>query len=374
MRIISIIIKEILQMLRDKKGMAIMIAFPILLIMILGAAFSNVFSSDNSVPFRAEVLYKNESGEGLTSAFNSFKETIKEAGVNLIEEKNVEEAKASIQSTGYACYIILSDDSIKIYKNDRYDLHANYVEAIFNGFVQRYNAISEIGRTRPLMLEKILSEVQRESVIQKVTLDAKKSPRAVDYYTVTMITLIILYGSMTGSYGISGERTRGTGRRILAAPLGKGEYLFGKTLGAVLVTILQILIVVLVSKYIIKAYWGDNLPLVFAVLISLIVLAISLGVGISYMVKKESTASSILNTLIPFLVFLGGGYTPLDQIGNSLILKLAEISPIRWANRTIFNVIYNSDTSQVLQTIALNLAVAAVFIGISSYIFKKEVA
>ena len=44
MNIISIIIKEVKQSFRDRKSMAMMILFPIALIVVISAAFSSSFS------------------------------------------------------------------------------------------------------------------------------------------------------------------------------------------------------------------------------------------------------------------------------------------------------------------------------------------
>ena len=79
----------------------------------------------------------------------------------------------------------------------------------------------------------------------------------------------------------------------------------------------------------------------------------------------------IINVVIPVIVMLGGGYVPVDVMGE-FFRKLSVISPVKWANQAIFNVIYNSDLSYVPVSIAINLMVAALLITVSSIAYKKE--
>jgi ABC-2 type transport system permease protein len=371
MRTISVLVKELLHSIRDKKSMMLMIAFPILLILILGTAFANVFGDNENIKIDAKVLYKNESGSELTKAFDTFRQGIKDLGVTFIEVDDDEKAKMDIKDAKYSCYIKLYDKEIKIYKNDRYNFQATFVETVLNTFVERYNLIIEVVKVNPKALEAI-TVMKENKFVNKVSLERERTPRAIDYYAITMISLIILYSSMGGAYGIGGERTRKTGNRILLSPITKKEYLVGKISGLVLLTIIQIAIVVFVSKYLLKTYWGDNLPLVMLVLISEIIMAVSLGVGIAFIMKSESAASGVLNAIIPFMVFLGGGYVPLEQFNSDILLKITNISPVRWVNKSILNLIFSGDSSMIFTAIIINITTAVVMIVISSILFRKE--
>jgi ABC-2 type transport system permease protein len=76
--------------------------------------------------------------------------------------------------------------------------------------------------------------------------------------------------------------------------------------------------------------------------------------------------------MIPVLVFLGGSYAPVDGFQNKTFQAITYLSPVRWVNRSIFDVIYNSNYSKVSTAILINLCAAVIFIAISSLIFRKE--
>lgn len=374
MKILNIIIKEIKHNFRNKRSLAIMILFPIVLIVILGTAFSKVMSNDIKLG-EIRALYTVQGEGNVEKAFEDLKKGLKDYNVSFKETEDIEKAKESVKDSNYSCYILVNEDSkeIKIYKNDRYYLDASFVEGILNTFVQRYNVINEISEKNPRVLEEILKESDK-TFVKTETLNEKKEPRAVDYYGVTMTTLIVLYSSMTGAFAMRSEKNRKTEGRMMAAPVAKKEIFIGKTVGAVVVTILQILIVILFSKYILGVNWGDNIIILLLVIGSEIIMAVSLGIGVSFLTKTESAMNGILQLMIPVMVFLGGGYVPIEQFNSEMLNSISNFSPVRWVNSSILNIVFRDNYEKVLPTVAINITAAVIFLIIASMLFRREEA
>lgn len=369
MNIVNIMLKEVKQIFRDRQSMALMVAFPIVLILILGSALSGAFKSSINLD-DVNILYTSESGK-ISEGFNAFMDSAKEMEIKFTESKDFNNGLEKIKDADYTCYVALRNDGLTLYKNERYDFKANLVEGILQTFIDRYNVIFQIATVNPSALSKIDLNKTSESV-KMISLEGNRQPRAVDYYSVTMTTLIIMYAAGYGIWCINSERVLKTGNRMLSSPVRKHEILIAKLTGGVFATSLQILIVFIVSKYVIGAYWGNHIVIVLLILLSQIIMIISMGAGMSFVVKNEVAASSLVNTLIPFLVFLGGGYVPLEQFGSKTLLNIAKISPVRWANDSIFEAVFANSTSKAGYAIALNLGVAAIFIIFSSILFRKE--
>jgi ABC-2 type transport system permease protein len=373
MNIISILIKEIKQNLREKKGMTMMVLFPILLIAVLGTALTGAFTDARTFD-DIKVLYTVEGSNTVSSSFKIFIDKSKDIGIVYDEAKSVQEGMDSVKDVKYVSYIRVQEDEGKIllYKNNRYNnVEASLVEAVLESYVQRYNAMSEIVKINPAATDSITTESDT-SYVSEISLTKKRAPRAIDYYAVTMLTLIIMYASMTGAWAIKEEKVRKTGSRILCSPVRKYEMFIGKTFGSCLVTIIQAAVVVLFSKFVFKAYWGADMVTISALIISEIIMSISLGIAVAFMVKNENTMTGILNTLIPFTVFLGGGYIPLEQFGDTLLLKAANLSPLKWTHNAIFQVIYDGGSSFVTPALVINIGIAFVLMILSAYHFKKE--
>lgn len=374
MSVLNIITKEFKQNIRNWKANIMMVLFPIVLMIILGAAFSGVFNNNIEIN-DMKVLYTVNADEQLASAFRDFTNDIKKnTGISFEETSDVDKGIASAKDVVYSCYVLVTDkpEEIKIYKNNRYSLNANLLKSMISTFTTRYSAMSAIAKSNPQIVSTIMADTAMDFV-KTQSLDGKRQPGSMDYYGVTMLTLIVMYASMTGLWAIKSEQLQKTGNRMLCSPVNSYEILVGKVLGGILVTIVQFGIVILVSKYILKVYWGSNIWVILLIILSEAIMAISIGTGIAYLIKNDGAANGLLNTLIPIIVFFGGGYMPLSQMSGDL-LKITNISPLKWVNDSIFRVVYDGDYSKVIPAIAINLVVAAVFVVVSAVFTRKEAA
>lgn len=373
MNIINVMIKEMKQNLRSKKSLIMMILYPIVLMVVLGTALSGAF--DSSAGFsEINVLYTNPGGTPLAQAFQGFVARSQEMGMVFTLEPDREQGMQSIKSGAYACYVIVSGARVELVKNDSQAFRGILVETMLSTFTRRYNAVYEIAKANPAMAGEIMNRPASGDYVKTSSLSERKQPRALDYYAITMLTLIILYGSTRASYAIFNEKLMKTESRLYCAPVKKSALLLGKILGMLLITMLQVIIVVVFCKYLLGTYWGSHLGTVLLLLTSEVVFAVSLGIGMAFMARGEvGPAIGILNLIIPFLVFLGGGYVPIDSFGKT-ILMVANISPIKWINSAIFQVIYNNDFGTVLQSVLINVGLAVGLLVFAFFCVRKEVA
>lgn len=370
MNIWNFVVKEVKQNLRNFKGMTMMVLFPIVLILVLGTALTGMF--DSSSEFKEiEVIYSNQGNGAFSQAFNSFVQKGEDMGIKFIAAQSVEQGMESVKDGKYACFIKADAGGIELTKKDRYGLRADLVESILSTFLQRYNAISAIALHDPAAVGRLARENVSQDNVRLLSLGARKQPGAMDYYAITMLTLIIMYAALTGTYAIRDEKTSKTMNRLLASPARKYEILTGKILGTFLITLLQVSVVILFSKYLFKTYWGSHLGVVLGLVVTEVLMAVSLGIGITFILKNEMAVNSVLNLGIPVLVFLGGGYIPLNSFNKNLLL-IENISPVRWMNQAVFRVIYSNDFRLVTPALAINLSLALLFILIASLSIRKE--
>lgn len=373
MRILRIVIKEFKQNMRDYKANSMMVLFPIVLIAILGAAFSGMFS--NTITLGDEkVLYKIDVKENaqFAAAFESFREVLSdETGMVFEKTDDVEAAKAGTENHAYSALVHITENPLQInlYKNERAGFSTTLMENALNSFIKTYDAMVAIAVNNPSAFGKV--QVQdMDGYVRIRSLDPKRQPGSTDYYAITMLTLIMLYSSLTGFWGIRGEVEQKTAPRILCSPVRSFELLTGKVIGCIFVTIAQGLVVVLFSKWVLNAYWGQDILPVTLLVLTYAIMTVSLGVVLAFLIRSSDAASGILNTLIPLMVFLGGGYVPLSVM-NGFIGKLAQISPVYWINTALFKIIYERDYSGIPASIAINLGAAILFIVISALFSKR---
>ncbi|WP_027624184.1 SagG family ABC transporter permease subunit [Clostridium lundense] len=373
MKFIIIAIKEIKQNLRDKKSMAMMVLYPILLMIILGSALAGAF--DDSISFKdTKVVYKTEGKESISHNFKGFTKTLNNLGIETIETDDEKQAIEKVKDSTYVCYIKVDekDKKIDFYKNTRYNFKSDLIQTILNIYVDRYNTVMEIYKESSTMSGELIDE-KEVSYVNEISIQKNRSPRAIDYYAVTMLTMIILYAALYGAFGIGGEYIRNTFNRIMCAPIKKVEILGGKVLGNIVVNLLQSFIVILFSKYVLKAYFGDNMIPIYLVVLSEVIMAISIGVGVAFMTKKDTLSSALLNIIIPCITFFGGGYVPIGDFKSNTINLISNLSPLKWTNDALFTFIYSNNIQNIKIAIGINMIIAVVFLSISSLIYKRQV-
>jgi ABC-2 type transport system permease protein len=372
--VIKIIKKELKQSMREKKGNLMMILFPAVLIIILGMAFSGVFNNSYVID-DINVLYTNRDKGILANSFKEFVKHGEEMGILFESTDDIVAGMNSIKDSTHTCYILMESNAqeIRLFKNERFNFNASLVETVLSGFIQRYNAMAAIITENPAAISQIDMD-SYANYVHRVSVDKKRAPGSMDYYAVTVLTMILMYASLTGFWNIRGEQSLKTDKRMLSAPVQKHEILAGKVVGGISITIIQMLVVILFSKYVLNAYWGEHIWVILLILLSEVMMTISLGAGAAFALKNEGAAMSVLNTFIPVMVMLGGGYVPLESLaqGGGLLYKLTNISPIKWINQSIFRIIYDNDFSLVPTAIIINLAAAFIFITASSLMYKKE--
>ncbi|OPD19813.1 ABC transporter permease [Clostridium botulinum] len=373
MKILNILKKEILENFRDKKAMFLMTLFPMLLITILGTVFSGNFASTINIP-EINVMYSINKNVKIDKNFKDFtKEIQKNMKVNFKETKEEKDALEKISNGKADVYIkIPNDKKIYIYENNVRAFNSQLVSTLLDTFVDKVNMTKEVSSKNPMALSKIKVDNSPNFVNTK-TIDGKNSPRGIDYYAVTMLTMTILYGTAVGAMSIASEIKRRTYKRLICSNTSPLKILFSKILASFLVIAFQSFLIYLFSKYILGTNWGNNKLALISVVASLIFMAVSAGVCIANTIKNEGVMSIIIYMFVPVLTFLGGGYIPLDTIGSKMLNSVSNISPLKWSNDAIFKIIFGNDLSIFGTTMLINLGAGVLFLLIAMLFPRRDV-
>ncbi|NKF07130.1 SagG family ABC transporter permease subunit [Clostridium gasigenes] len=371
--ILNIIKKEILQNLRDKKAMFWMIFFPIIMIFILGNALSSVIGERSTAVPKTKIVYTIEKETDDTKKLeNFFNDSKEELNMDFIKNDDKESVLNDIKRGKFDCYLDIENaENIIVYSNDIKTFNAALVTNLLEIYGEKNNALSSIANENPQGLQFV--EVDSKPDFIKIrSLDKLEKPTALDYYSVTMLTMIILYATLTGAMTILGERVRRTMPRIACSPINRGTLFFGKLIGAFVIVTIQVGILFLFTKYVFRANWGSDLLPIIGILLTQILMAISLGMGLSRLFNNPNLISVFSNLIIILLNFLGGAYIPLEIFGpNNILISISNISPLKWTNESIFKIIYGQDYSLVAMAIFVNLAVALVFM-VLPLVFRRR--
>jgi ABC-2 type transport system permease protein len=372
MSILLIFRKEIKHIIRNPVNLIMLILFPLVLILILGTAFSGTF--DDSSQFKAiNVLYSdsNRSKPAAPVFLSHFVKAGTEMGIHFQKAGNLQEGLNSIKKGKFACFIYSGPKGLCLYKNDRLDFQARLVEAALNRSQKRYSLWNAISAINPAAIVNLGRDKPPSIFIQEIALNHQRKPRAIDYYAITMLTMIILYSMYIAVYAVKREQLSHTAGRLLCSPSGNYEILAAKIAATLSMLLLQVLLVITASKILFRVYWGDRPAAVIILFMAEAIMAVSVGTGLAFLIRSHITINGILNISIPVFTLFGGGYMQIEGFTKHF-LQLSNLSPLRWINKGLLQVIYAHDFSLLVPAVVINLGIAAIFIGIAAYFARQE--
>ncbi|RUS45348.1 ABC transporter permease [Cohnella sp. AR92] len=372
MNILRIARKEIIQSLRETRTFIFMLAFPIVLMLILGTALSNTFTT--SLVFEdLKLAYKIENADAPVSGYwTEFARSLEQNGVALSLLSANEDGKEKVKDGEYAAYAEIKPDGVEFFGSTKQTVESDILQGLVASFANRYSLAAAASRTEPESLAPLLAKAGSGDYVNETSLQADRAPGSMDYYAMAMSTMIAFYACMSASMLIRGERLRNTALRLSAAPISKGELFAGKVVGSTVVNFIFVVAVVAFSKWVFGADWGDHYGAILIVLFTEVLLAVSVGIGASYLFKGEGASAAVM-TFTQIASFVGGAYFPIGDIKGA-IGALANLSPLRWANEALTKIIYSNDVQALWPAVLLNVLFAIVFLTLSILFMRRKEA
>jgi ABC-2 type transport system permease protein len=130
------------------------------------------------------------------------------------------------------------------------------------------------------------------------------------------------------------ERTSGTLERLLATPLRRGELVLGYLVGFSIFALLQALVIIAFTIFVLKVQYRGNLATIFLVEAVMVVGAVSLGLLVSAAARNELQAVQFVPLVLLPQIFLSGFLVSLEQL-PSLLRPIAYVLPLTYANEAL---------------------------------------
>ncbi len=174
------------------------------------------------------------------------------------------------------------------------------------------------------------------------------------------VMFVLLVALTYGAASISGERRSGNLRRLVTAPVRRGEIITGKIVGRFTISALQITVMVLIAviaNRTLGVYIGDHPTQTWMVLLLFGAVVAPLGVLVGGMIADPDRAASVGVILTMVMAAFGGCWWPLEVVSKPL-KTVALLFPTGWAMRTLHGLI---SFGQTLGDLKINLLVLAGF-------------
>jgi ABC-2 type transport system permease protein len=321
--------KEFQHVLRDTRSLVILIGLPVMMMLIFGFALSNEVKES-----KIAILASNFD-ETTNLMIDRLHQSHYFSVVEMLHSSS-EIEPFFLGNKGRLVVVFDGNSSQKLAHDNYMDVQliadasdANAANIVINYAIMIFNQFQEEkmnGQTLPYQIKietKMLYNPQLKS--------------SYNYVPGVMTLILMLLGAMMTSVSIVKEKEFGTMEILLVSPLNPAAVVISKAIPYALLCFVDVIIILLMSRYILDMPIKGSLPLLLAESGLFICTTLSLGLLISNSVKQQQLAMfiSLVGLLMPSLVFSGFMF-PIENMPLPMQI-ISNIVPTKW----YFNILKN---------------------------------
>lgn len=379
---INLIIKDIKNIIYDKKSLALILLMPVILMSILGVSLKGVFGdSNNSLgmePIKFAVVkeydldLETEKFENLLNTdfmrdldndidldeFNPerifFEEFLnnkdikkianyqvvdRALGEKLLEEDEISALVILKQNFIYNTYVNMNIAgrnivNIEVIKNIEKQFSADIIEMLMSGFTDTMNNIisrkmlvidqvirSGMNLSNLDVISTLISENSNKIVEVKIKEVTGEDPlNSFQYYSAAIMTMFLLYAASIGARALIGEKNRYTLQRLVVSGKSIMKFSLSNFVRIMIIAIFQSIIMIIYSKYALAVNWGDIITIIIAMFTSSFAVA-SLGSLISVITlitDRYYVANLFENLIVNIMALIGGSIVPIEILPKAM--------------------------------------------------------
>jgi ABC-2 type transport system permease protein len=302
-RFLAVLIKEFVQMRRDRLTFAMMIGVPIMQLVLFGFAINTDPKALPAAVVSAE-----------SSVFSrSFVRALENTGYFRIvaQPRTVDEADRLIADGEVQFVLHLPEDfSRRIQRGER---PVVLVEADATDPAATGNAISALQTLNATALDRDLAGplagARASPAPFEIRVHKRYNPDGITQFNIVpglMGVVLTMTMIMMTSIAMTRERERGTMENLLATPVTPFEVMLGKIVPYILVGYVQVIVILLAAKFLFAVPMVGSLALLSAVLVLFIAANLAIGFTFSTMAKSQMQAMQMtMFFFLPSLLLSG---------------------------------------------------------------------
>jgi ABC-2 type transport system permease protein len=295
-RFIAVVLKEFIQMRRDRLTFGMMVGVPMIQLILFGYAINSnpkhlptaVYAADNSVFSRTLVAALKNS-----SYFDIVREPKTAAEINRLLAENTVQFALTIPV----------DFSRKLLRGERPDLllEADATDPTAVGYaIAAVNGLTTTILNRDLTGP--LTPLRATPPPFNLVTHQHYNPENITQYNIVpglLGVMLTMTMTMITALAITRERERGTMENLLSTPVRPGEVLIGKIVPYIMVGYVQVALILVAAKFLFNVPMIGSVPLL--VVLVLVFLVANLAVGITFSTLAKNQMQAMQMTFFFFL-------------------------------------------------------------------------
>lgn len=350
MRTVALIKRILLQIIRDKRTLALLFVAPLLVLTLMNLVFNGntvdpVLGVANG---NQQMIEKLEASDIVVKEYNN---------VSNVNEMIVDkELDGFLQVEGEQLTLTLLNDDPTIAKSLEMK-----VKQIYN----QQKQLQLMGTNA------IQSEVSSQDSMNTNYVYGSSETELFDTFSPILVGFFVFFFVfLISGIGLLNERTTGTLERLLATPIKRGEIITGYLVGYGILAVIQTIIIVLFAINVLDMVLVGSIWNVILINIVVALVALSLGILLSSFASSEFQMIQFIPLIIVPQIFFSGIFS-IDGMAEWLQV-FANFMPLYYAADALKGVMYEGlSLADISSNLFILLAFAAVFIILNLFALKK---
>lgn len=332
MRILAIIKRILIQTVKDKRTLALMMIAPLILLSLVYF----LFNSDSASKLKIGV-YKTS---------DNFNLDLEESDIEIIKYNDNENIKDKIIDNKLKAFITLYNNKLNVTYENSNPSDSTQIKAKIQGVLVK-EQINE--------LKNILSKLNNNIAVKQIAMSVENSYLYGDkdlsfFDTLSPILIgffVFFFVFLISGISLLKERTSKTLEKLLSTPIKRYEIVLGYLLGYGIFAIIQTIVVVFFAIYVLGIRLEGNIFLAFATNILIAFVALSLGILLSTFANSEFQMMQFIPVIIIPQIFFTG-LIPIENMSN-LLQNVAHIMPLYYGAQALQGIMIKAYTFSDIQ-------------------------
>lgn len=323
MKLLAMIQRVIIELLKDKRTLALMFLAPLLVLTLMYF----IFNSDEDTTLTIGID---------NSVSTQITDSIESNNVKFKDFTSSQHIKSKIEHHHLDAFIYQNNQTIHVtYTNEDPSKSAS-IKQLLHQSIQK-NKMNDIKKVMVSLPQSAKNKDTKDIQLDNTYLYGDEDSNYFDkMFPILMSFFVFLFVFLISGIALLRERTTGTIERVLATPIKRSEIVFGYLIGYGIFAIIQTLIIVLFSIYLLNINLAGSLTYVILINILLAIAALVMGIFISTFANSEFQMIQFIPIVAIPQVFFSGIF-PLENM-SPWLSNIGYLFPLRYAGHALTNI------------------------------------
>ncbi|AIK36714.1 ABC-2 type transporter family protein [Bacillus pseudomycoides] len=371
--ILWLIQKTLSVLLKNKKGLLIIIGLPIIGSLISFSIYGNVGQGTLNIGV------VNKENQYIANDTVKFLEGLNHVKVSKIKESEVEDKLTSKKLDGVITLNKGFSQSVRDGKPSHIEVASikgdqvtGFVKSYLYNYIDNIVAISKVAQNDQSTFDNMYAGYQKSSFkVKAETLQDTSKNKDMTNQTVGYLIMFMLFSAVNLSELILKEKENRTYFRLLSTPIDGKKFILSNVAVNMIVLVVQIVVAVLFMTNVFHTNINMPFMVMIGVLMIFALVAIGMSLAIVSFAKNATSANAMQNIIITPTCLLAGCFFPFEIMPTS-VQKIADFLPQRWLLDTIGKLQQGTPIADLYLNILILFAFAIAFFLIAIYKFGRN--